>query len=72
MRNKIFFFLIYLNPFIIEDMKENIALKQFLQQEGQQQAESHNPEDYLKHEMNKTSAYTSGDENSAFRLLEKL
>lgn len=69
MRNYIFCFLIHLNPFIREDMKESIALKQFLQQEAQQQAKSCSPEDYGVHE---TSAYVSGDGKSAFRLLEKL
>lgn len=72
MRNKICFFLIYLNPFIRENMKESIALKQFLQQEAQQQAESCNPEDYLQHEMHETSVQISGDGKSAFRLSEKL
>lgn len=44
-----------LNPFVREDMKESIALKQFFQQEAQQQAESCNPQDYLQHEMHETS-----------------
>lgn len=51
MRNKIFFFRIYINTFIREDMKEDIAFKEFLQQEGQQQAESCSPEDYLQHKV---------------------
>lgn len=53
-------------------MKGSIALKLFLQQEAQQQAESYNPEDYLQHQMQDTSVYISGDGKLLFRLLEKL
>lgn len=70
-RNKIFFYLRYLNPFIRDDMKESIALKQFLQLEAQRQAESCNPEDYFQRERHETSVCVSGDGKSAFRLSEK-
>lgn len=71
-RNKSFFCLRYLNPFIRGDMKESIALKQLLQLDAQQQAESCNLEDYFQCERHETSVCISGDGKSAFRLSEKL
>lgn len=43
------------NSFAREDRKERISLKQLFQQETQQQAESCNPEGYLRHEMHEAS-----------------